>query len=1355
MQGTYWLTVLPETSQLRPRIKRSLRGVDSDAVIRPTFDTKGAKRAGQQAGRDLQSGMESSTRGGGLGKMLRIDGARAAGQNAGREINAGIASSNIGASASSQLAANLTSGAASLGSRVGSMIATGLKVTAVGAGTVAAAGLGAALTAGFKRLTAIDDAKFKLQGLGNSTEKVQGIMDNALAAVKGTAFGLDEAATTAATAVAAGIQPGEQLTNYLKLTADTAAIAGTSLADMGSIFNKVQTSGKAFTGDLNMLADRGLPVFTWLQEATGKTGEEFQKMVEEGGISAEMFQKAVADNIAGAAQSMGGSVRGSLSNLKASFSRFGAELSGPIFAGLKPLAIGLTGTFDSVTTAIKPMMADLTARVGPWAEGMAAKMKAWADNGGVQKIVDWFGRLRDTIAGLASGGGSGALTSITESAKQLGPALQNAGPALAGVGESMKAFGSTLMQIGPETLSAVLVPALNLLAGTLKFFADNASWAVPVIGGLVLAMAGLKMAAQTVGPVFGAFSQVMNAVRTPLTVAQTLAIRQQAAAMDRLTASLGANTVSSGANSVAQNANAATTARGRIATLAAAAATKVATAAQWLWNAALTANPIGLIIAAVAAAGVAIWAFFTKTEVGRKLWDTIWGGIKNTVSTVWTWIKDTFSKAYAQIAPTLSQIGGVAREAFGAISTAAGKVWDFIKPGLVILGQLWMKFEAFRWQVIIGAFKAVGAVIGWLWTNVAVPAFAGLAMIITGWWARVKTVWEFVKPAISAVGDTIMWLWQNVAQPAFSGIGTIVSAWWQGVQQVWGALSDAVQWVGDKIMWLWHNVAQPAFSAIGAVVTAWWGTVKGVWDMVGGAVDTVITKVGELKDGFLRSFNAVKDIVLGVWDKIKGVIDSIGNGIGTVVDGLRSVPVVGNFIPGHAQGRPTGFAGGGTVRGPGTGTSDEVLAWLSNGEGVVKESAMAAGGSHIVAALNAGWVPSPDFLRGMMIPQYAEGLNPGADYLRSTIMQMWPSITSIGGRRSEDGKGEHSSGNAIDVMIPNYTSPEGIALGNAVLAFLQKNASALDVDGIIWRRMSYGYGGSLTSAKDYGDHGNDNQNHMNHLHVILGKGRGVGAASVSAPTVALSGGGSPSSLGAATSGAGGSSRAVENARTTLKNAGQRVDDATYRRDKAQARLDEAKKTGKGVDDAQHSLDVANRELADAKERQTTAADRLTEAENKAATQGDEATKDGGNEFDDLGKALAGGFFESFGLDGTFLSNPFEWPTVKSIMAGVNVLGSALSGGSGGGGASSGGSDLLGGFLGAGADAIGLDVAPGSNIAAPANSAAPDTTTQAGAAGAGYNGPPVVIENAGMGPKDVANTLDAQWNARTRTTTTTG
>lgn len=62
--------------------------------------------------------------------------------------------------------------------------------------------------------------------------------------------------------------------------------------------------------------------------------------------------------------------------------------------------------------------------------------------------------------------------------------------------------------------------------------------------------------------------------------------------------------------------------------LASAAKIRVITAAQWLWNAALTANPIGLIIVGIAALGAGlVWAY-NKFEGFRAVVDTVWAGLK-------------------------------------------------------------------------------------------------------------------------------------------------------------------------------------------------------------------------------------------------------------------------------------------------------------------------------------------------------------------------------------------------------------------------------------------------------------------------------------------------------------------------------------------------------------------------------------------------------------------------------------------------------------------------------------------------------------------------------------------------------
>ncbi|MGY1896204.1 tape measure protein [Nocardia gipuzkoensis] len=242
------------------------------------------------------------------------------------------------------------------GSRIADGIGATLRAGARTAGLAAGLVIGTALSQGMKRLTAIDDAKGKLAGLGHSAAGVATIMDSALASVKGTAFGLGEAATIAASAVAAGVQPGEQLTKYLKLTADAATIAGTSLGDMGSILNKVTTSGKAYTDDLNQLSDRGIPIFQWLQAEYGKSAEGLSKMVKAGKVDAATFRKVIEQNIGGAALESGKTLRGGWSNLQAALGRVGEGALAPFL----------------------PMMKSGLQQATKWADAVAPKVKAGA-----------------------------------------------------------------------------------------------------------------------------------------------------------------------------------------------------------------------------------------------------------------------------------------------------------------------------------------------------------------------------------------------------------------------------------------------------------------------------------------------------------------------------------------------------------------------------------------------------------------------------------------------------------------------------------------------------------------------------------------------------------------------------------------------------------------------------------------------------------------------------------------------------------------------------------------------------------------------------------------------------------------
>ncbi len=85
------------------------------------------------------------------------------------------------------------------------------------------------------------------------------------------------------------------------------------------------------------------------------------------------------------------------------------------------------------------------------------------------------------------------------------------------------------------------------------------------------------------------------------------------------------------------------------------------------------------------------------------------------------------------------------------------------------------------------------------------------------------------------------------------------------------------------------------------------------------------------------------------------------------------------------------------------------------------------------------------------------------------ISAAFPEISNIGGVRP-DALRWHPNGLAIDVMIPNYSSPEGIALGNEIVAFALKNAERFDLQDAIWRGVYFTPGGARAGGYGHYDH---------------------------------------------------------------------------------------------------------------------------------------------------------------------------------------------------------------------------------------------------------------------------------------------
>lgn len=129
------------------------------------------------------------------------------------------------------------------------------------------------------------------------------------------------------------------------------------------------------------------------------------------------------------------------------------------------------------------------------------------------------------------------------------------------------------------------------------------------------------------------------------------------------------------------------------------AATTIATTVQTGFNIALDANPIGLIVIAIAALVAGLVYFFTQTEIGRKIWE----GFTEYLKIAWEGIKIAFGAAWDVIKAIFSGMVDGAQAVWDGIKTAFNGVVDFIKglPGAIASAAGSM------WDGIANAFKSM------------------------------------------------------------------------------------------------------------------------------------------------------------------------------------------------------------------------------------------------------------------------------------------------------------------------------------------------------------------------------------------------------------------------------------------------------------------------------------------------------------------------------------------------------------------------------------------------------------------------------------------------------------------------
>lgn len=750
------------------------------------------------------------------------------------------------------------------------------KIGKVGTGAIAtlAGGITAlAAKGGFTRALNIENAQAKLKGLGHDSASVTEIMNDALASVKGTAFGLGDAATVAASLSASGIKEGDQLTKVLKTVADTAQISGRSLTDIGMIFGSVAARGKLQGDDMLQLMSSGIPVLQMLGKHLNKTSAEVSDMVSDGKIDFQTFADAMQEGLGGAAQSAGTTFTGALANVKAALRRLGETAATPVLNGLRGLFNQAIPLIDAFTAAVSPTLEKVGVGLQKGLEQAIPTVTAFFDKLGksqtVQQFASYLASLKDDLKELGSSlsGAAGAVWNvISEPLSELYNQAKGQLPAVAD---------------GFKTL-------LHAVSGLLDYMSAHADAIIPLAKGitaLILASKGISAVSAGLKTVSGGLKAI-SATASGVEKTATAAFDMIGKISDAGNAA-GALKQLAGSFNIVKAAQSAWSA-----------VTKAATAVQLAFSAALDANPFILVIAGITAVVAALTWFFTQTETGKQLWNsfaTWFTGIWNQISTA---CQPALQAIGTFITQTMSQIQQIWQNGWTLITTILQNVWNTIGPIIMTaLTAIITGIQTFITTItpllqagiqnIQTIFQTATTIISTVWNGL----WNTISTVVQGAWTIITTIINTALTVIQGIIQLALAVVNGNWSAAWSAIQGIASAVWGGIQGVVSAGVGMVSGVVSAACSTIRSVWAALWNGVGSIVSSAWGGIVGTVSNMVGRVGSVVSGIG----GTVRSavsgagswlVDAGRNIIQGLINGITGMVGSLYSSITNALSGL-------------------------------------------------------------------------------------------------------------------------------------------------------------------------------------------------------------------------------------------------------------------------------------------------------------------------------------------------------------------------------------------------------------------------------------------------------------------------------------
>ena len=313
------------------------------------------------------------------------------------------------------------------------------------------------------------------------------------------------------------------------------------------------------------------------------------------------------------------------------------------------------------------------------------------------------------------------------------------------------------------------------------------------------------------------------------------------------------------------------------------AAISTAKGAVLAFNAAIVANPIGAIAAAIAAVVAGLVWFFTQTKIGQKIWSGFvswikqaWQGIADFFVGIWSGISDGAKNLWNGVTDTWNAVVDTIKNAWNGIVEFFSNLWSGITSGVsaawTAITQVIMTIVQPFIDGFINIWNGIKDGLSQMWE--------GVKMIFQGAWDFIKSivlgavliVLDIVTGNFGKLGEDLGLIWQ--------GISDAVSMVWEGIKTYFMGVVSAIVGYGQSVFENFSNILSAIWDFIKNAASAAWEWIK---TTISNLITGLVQGAQNIWNGFMNFlsnlWNSISSTAVSAWNGLKSSVQAIINGI--------------------------------------------------------------------------------------------------------------------------------------------------------------------------------------------------------------------------------------------------------------------------------------------------------------------------------------------------------------------------------------------------------------------------------------------------------------------------------------------